>query len=173
MYIDLRNNGPLLYQQLPFANAANYNQFYENYHSLCPAEGMPIYQIAGLNGHFVSNCPPILASQAAQYMTQSAANAFPTPYPNTAGYIYPGVPNGAATSIQLPSQHSQFHPPSQHTNLHLFSNTSIQTPHAFPYSNAACAQSGVSSSNAGLHNLRYSLPSSHHSSNQSSQVLNL
>lgn len=176
-----------MYPHLPFANTTNYNQFYESYPNLCPAEGLPIYQIAGLNSHFISNCASFITSQAAaaQYVNQSAANAtaFPSPYQNTTGYLYP--PGAATTSIQLPSaaaaaaQHHHhpalFHPQPQHANQHLYSNASMQPvpSHAFHYSNAA-PQSGVTSSNSPtIHNLRYSLqppPSHPHSSNQSSQV---
>lgn len=157
--------------QMPFSSAANFSQFFpDNFSGVCQAEGLPLYQIAGMNGHFMSNCPSYISSPSAQYINPTAATAaFSSPYQGASGFIFPGVSPGAASSIQLPSQQSLFHAQSQHANPHLLSGTSLPSAHAYAYSQAA----GTNSNASALHALRYPLPPNHlHSSASQSQVYN-
>jgi len=176
-------NGSFIYPQLPFNSAANFSQFYpENFHGICPAEGLPIYQLAGMNGHsFMSNCPSYISAPSASYLSPTAAtaNAYTAaPYQNApTGYIYsPGIATGPAQSIQLqPSQHSlAFQSQQAAAGQHLLPTGSIAN--TFQYPPGACApQTAANSNQAALHAMgRYSLPSNHphSSSSQTSQVSN-
>ncbi|KAI2801786.1 hypothetical protein BLOT_009603 [Blomia tropicalis] len=164
-------NGSFIYPQLPLSSAAaNYSQFFpENFHGVCAAEGMPLYQIAGMNGHFMSSCPSFITSPTTpQYLTQSASNAYGSPYPNTTGYLYSNVPpTPTPVNIQLPSQHSMYHTPShQHASQHLMSGTSMPNTHPFQYSTAHCAaptqtNGTLPNGPAPMHAMRYTMPPNH------------
>lgn len=150
----MMHGGSVIYSTLPYSNVVNYNQYYDN--GYCAAEGLPLYQIAGMNGHFVSNCPSLLASPIAQQYfsptsTNNALPAYSATY-QSANYIYPSVsPGNSLLSV----------PPNQPL---LPGATTI--PHAFQYS-PAC--NGITLANPN-NNMHYSLIPNHPNSNQSSSV---
>lgn len=114
-------NGSFMYPQMPYnaasaaaaAAAANYSQYYGDggFHSICAAEGMPLYQLAGMNGghSFMSNCPTsYMTPSTANYLNQTAAAAaaaaaYSTPYHQTAGPVT-GYTIYPAAMAQAPSQ---------------------------------------------------------------------
>lgn len=162
----MMHGGSVIYSTLPYSNVANYNQYYDNVHGYCTAEGMPLYQIAGMNGHFVSNCPSLLASPIAQqYFTPTSTNnapisAYSATYQN-ANYIYPNVsPGNSPMSMS-----------SSHVNQHLLPGAPAANtiPPGYQYS-PATACNGITLTNANNANIRYPLIPNHPNTNQSSQV---
>lgn len=169
-------NGSFIYPQLPFNSPANFSQYYpENFHSLCAAEGLPIYQLAGVNGHsFMTNCPSYLSPPSANYLNPTAAaaaaGAYGAAYQNPSSYLYPGMgPPGSATAASLqmqPSQHSLFQSQHAAASQALLSANSLSN--AFQYPSGACGQQGASTANAAaLHAMRYGAMPANHSNSSS------
>lgn len=139
------HNGSFMYPQMPYnaasaaaaaAAAANYSQYYgdNGFHSICAAEGMPLYQLAGMNGGHsfmsMSNCPTsYMTPSTASYLNQTAAAAYSNPYQTAAGpvtgyTIYPAAmgqaPSQAPQPQAQPPPSMGMHtapPPTQHHSM--------------------------------------------------------
>lgn len=198
----LLQGGTFLYQGLQFSSIpANLSQFYsapasDSYHGMCSVEGMPLYQLANLNGHFMPNClqQQILTAPAntAQYMNptpssvpQPPVNTTFSPYQNS-GYLYAGA-NGATVPIPLQvHQHANLYQsnsggqqsvavPSHTNQSHLIPSNAMANGTTY-YSNGAQPSQPASISNSlpgSMHSLRYSLPPNQQANSTHNPVVSL